>query len=70
VGPQGVDEVGVQAAMLEPAGGVGRREAFDAPFALLGLSAERELALDDGAAEGAFDVVVGRLHPAVLGEGP
>src|SRR3954453_12058130 len=70
VGGDRVDEVGVQAAALQAAGGVGGEEAFDAALAGLGLAAEAELAVDDGAAQRALGVVVGRLDPAVVGEGP
>jgi hypothetical protein len=61
VGGERVDEVVVEAAALEAAGGVRRQEPFDARFAAIGLAAERQLAVDDGAAQGALGVVVGRL---------
>ena len=56
--------------MLEAAGGVRGEQPLDAAFAALGLAAEGELAVDDGAAERALGVVVGRLHAGVAGEGP
>ena len=40
MGAEEVDEVGVQAAALEAAGGVGGEQSGDAPFAVLGLAAE------------------------------
>lgn len=39
-------------------------------FAVLGLAAEAELAVDDRASQGALGVVVGRLDLGVGGEGP
>lgn len=45
-------------------------QSLDSAFAALGLGAEAELAVDDGASEGALGVVVGRLHAGVRGEGP
>ncbi len=48
-----VDEVGVQAAALEAAGGVGGEQAGDALLADLRLAAEAELAVDDCAAQAA-----------------
>jgi transposase len=39
-------------------------------FAARGLAAERELAVDHGAAQRAFGVIVGRLDPGSLGERP
>src|SRR3954447_18647725 len=65
-----VDEVGVQAAVLEAAGGVGGDQAGDALFAGFGLAAEAEPAVDDCAAERAFGVVVGGLDVGVFGERP
>jgi hypothetical protein len=55
---------------LEAAGGVDGEQSFDAAFAVVGLGAEAELAVDDGAPERAFGVVVGRLDAVVVGEGP
>ena len=60
----------MQAAVLEAAGGVGREQPGDASFAGLGLAAEAELAVDDGAAQAAFGVVVGRLHAGLFGKRP
>ena len=37
---------------------------------MVGLAADGELAVDDGAAEAAFGVVVGRGHAGTGGEGP
>jgi hypothetical protein len=39
-------------------------------LAVFGPAAEAELAVDHGASEGTFGVVVGRLDPAVVGECP
>jgi hypothetical protein len=50
VGGERVDEVVVEGAA-----------PFDASFAVLGLGAEAELAVDDRAAQGAFGVVVGLI---------
>jgi hypothetical protein len=47
VGGERVDEVGVQAAALQAAGGVRGEQPFDASFAAGGLGAEGELAVDD-----------------------
>jgi len=55
-----VDEVGVQRPVLQSAGRVRREQPLDASFAVFGLAAERELAVDDGAPQSAFGVVVGR----------
>jgi hypothetical protein len=46
------------------------RESFDRAFASFGLGAERELAVDDGAAEAAFGLVVGWLDAVGVAEGP
>jgi len=70
MGAKRVDEVGVQAAVLEAAGGVRGDQAGDALFAVLGLAAEAELAVDDRAAQRAFGVVVGGLDVGVVGERP
>jgi hypothetical protein len=70
VGADGVGEVGVQAAALEAAGGVRGEQPFDAAFAVVGLGAEAEFAVDDGASQRAFGVVVGRFDRAVVGERP
>ncbi len=64
------DEVVVEGAALQAAGGVDRQEPFDAPLAVGRLGAEAELAVNDRAAQRAFGVVVGRLDFAVVGEGP
>jgi hypothetical protein len=70
VGDERVDEVGVQAAALQATGGVGRQEPFDAALAGLGSAAERQVAVDHGAAQRAFGVVVGRLDAPMVGERP
>ena len=49
---------------------MGGQQALGASLAAGGLAAETELARDDGAAESALSVVVGGLHPGVVGEGP
>ena len=48
----------------------GGEEPLDRLFAGFGLAAERELAVDDRAAEAAFGAVVGRLDAVDLAEGP
>src|ERR1039458_4132343 len=65
-----VDEVGVQASMLQSAGDRGREQPGDALLALFGLAAGGELAVDDRAPECALGVVVGGLHAGGGGEGP
>jgi hypothetical protein len=70
VGAEEVDQVGVQAAALEAAGGVCGQQPGDALLAGLGLAAEAELAVDDRAAQRALGVVVGRLDAVVVGERP
>jgi hypothetical protein len=42
-------------------------QARGASFAFAGLASEREFAIDDGAAQRAFGVVVGRLDAAMVG---
>ena len=49
-GAEYVDEVGVQAALLQAAGDVGGEQSGGALFAVFGLAVQRELAVDDGAA--------------------
>jgi hypothetical protein len=70
VGGEQLAEVGEQRVLLKAAGDRRREQALDTPFATLGLAAERELAVDHCAAQGALGVVVGRLYPFVAGEGP
>src|SRR5713226_8853539 len=70
VGGEGLGEVGEERLVAEPAGDRGGEESFDGAFAVFGLAAERELAVDDGAAEAAFGVVVGRFDAVGVGEGP
>src|SRR6266498_2208889 len=65
-GGEGVAEVGVERAPLQPAGLIDGEEAFDRALAAFGLAAEGELAIDDGGAQAAFGGVVGRLD---LGDG-
>jgi len=54
---------------LEAAAGGGSEEPFDASFTGVGLAAEGELAVEDGAAEAQFGVVVGRFDAGAVGEG-
>ena len=70
MGGDDLGEVGEQGLLAESAGDGGGEESFDASFAAFGLGAERELAVDDGAAEPAFGVVVGWLDAVGVGEGP
>ena len=70
VGGDDLGEVGVERLLAEPAGDRGGEESFEAAFAAFGLGAERELAVDDRAAEAAFGVVVGRLDAIGVGESP
>ncbi len=63
-GRRSLGEIGEQRAPLQAAGGVRGEQPRDAPLALLGLAAERELAVDDRAAQRALGVVVGRLTPS------
>jgi len=63
-------EVFEQRAALQAAGGGGREETFDPSLAVLGLAAERELSVDDRAAQRALGVIVGRLDAAPVGERP
>jgi len=69
-GAEDVGQVGEERASLEAAGDRGGEQSFDRSLALLGIDAKREFAVDDGAAEAAFGVVVGRLDPVGVGEGP
>src|SRR5215218_555173 len=70
LGAEDVAEVGEERAPLEAAGERGGEQPLDRALALLGLAAERELAVDDRAAQSAFGVVVGRLDAVGVGEGP
>src|SRR5439155_20589239 len=65
-----VGEVGEERALLQAAGDGRREQPLDGAFALVCLAAEGELAVDDGAAEAAFGVVVGWLDAVGVGEGP
>src|SRR6266542_1051495 len=67
---QGVAEVGVERAALQPAGLVDGEQPFDCAFAAWGSAAERELAVDDGGAQTALGGVVGRLDIGNVGERP
>ena len=69
VGGDDFGEVGEERLFAEPAGGRRGQESLDASFAAVGLGAERELAVDDGAAEAAFGVVVGRFDAFGVAEG-
>src|SRR6266705_4904115 len=69
VGGEGLGEVGEERLFAEPAGDRGGEQPFDGAFALFGLAAEREFAVDDGAAEAALGVVVGRFDAVGVGEG-
>src|SRR6266540_6778093 len=70
VGGEGLGEVGEERLFAEPAGDRGGEEPLDGAFASVGLAAEREFAVDDGAAEAALGMVVGRLDAVGVGEGP
>src|SRR5450756_1920981 len=61
---------GKEGAALQAAGDRGREQPFDGALALLGLAAQRELAVDDRPAQAALGVVVGRLDAGHAGEGP
>jgi hypothetical protein len=65
-GGEGVAEVGVERAALQPAGLVDGEQPFDRAFAALGLASEGELAVDDSSSEAALGGVVGRLD---IGDG-
>ena len=67
---EGVAEVGVERAALQPAGLVDGEQPFDRAFPTLGTAAERELAVDDGGAQPALGSVVGRLDIGNVGERP
>src|SRR5450830_713848 len=69
-GSEHIGEVGEERAALQAAGDRGREQPFDGALALLGLAAERELAVDDRAAQAALGVIVGRLDAGHAGEGP
>jgi hypothetical protein len=51
----------VQAGTLQAAGDGGGEESCDALLAFFGLAAERQLAVDDGAAEGSLGVVAQQI---------
>jgi len=69
-GSEHVGEVGEEGAALQPAGLGDGEQPFDRVLAVLGLAAERELAVDDGAAQAALGMVVGGLDAVDLAEGP
>ena len=62
--------MGKEGAALQAAGDRGREQALDGALALLGLAAQRELAVDGGSAQAALGVVVGRLDAGHAGKGP
>ena len=66
VGGEELAEVVVERAALESAGDRGREGSFGERLAVVGLVAVAEAACDDGAAEGSFGGVVGRLTPGVV----
>src|SRR6266568_1490659 len=70
VGGEGLGEVGEEGLFAEPAGDRGGEQPLDGAFASFGLAAEREFAVDDGAAEAALGMVVGRFDAVGVGEGP
>jgi hypothetical protein len=69
VGAEEFAEVGEERAPLQRAGDRGREQPLDRLLAAVGLAAEREFAVDDGAAQAALGVVVGRLDAVDEGEG-
>src|SRR5450756_2640626 len=69
-GSEHMGEVGEERAALQAAGDRGGEQPFDGALALLGLAAERELAVDDRPAQAAFGVIVGRLDAGHAGEAP
>src|SRR5450830_1565737 len=70
LGGEHVAEVGKERAALQAAGDRGREQPRDGALALLGLAAQRELAVDDRPAQAALGVVVGRLDAGHACEGP
>src|SRR5665647_2654102 len=70
LGGEHVAEVGKEGAALQAAGDRGREQSRDGALALLGLAAQRELAVDHRAAQATFGVVVGRLDAGHAGEAP
>src|SRR5450759_2663755 len=70
LGGEHVAEVGKERAALQAAGHRGQEQPRDGALALFGLAAQRELAVDDRAAQAALGVVVGRLDAGHAGEGP
>src|SRR5665647_3037606 len=70
LGGEHVAEVGKEGAALQAAGDRGREQPRDGALALLGLAAQRELAVDHRAAQATFGVVVGRLDAGHAGEAP
>jgi hypothetical protein len=59
LGGEDIGEVGEERASLQAAGVGGGEQALDRALAGLGLAAERELAIDDRAAQSALGAVVG-----------
>src|SRR5450759_633354 len=70
LGGEHVAEVGKERAALQAAGDRGGKQPRDGALALLGLAAQRELAVDDRPAQATFGVVVGRLDAGHAGEAP
>src|SRR5450759_1786344 len=70
LGGEHVAEVGKERAALQAAGHRGGEQPRDGALALLGLAAQRELAVDDRAAQAALGGVVGRLDAGHAGEAP
>src|SRR5450756_993103 len=70
LGGEHVAEVGKEGAALQAAGDRGREQPRDGALALLGLAAQRQLAVDHRAAQAALGVVVGRLDAGHAREAP
>src|SRR5450759_4192385 len=70
LGGKHVAEVGKERAALQAAGHRGGEQPRDGALALFGLAAQRELAVDDRAAQAALGGVVGGLDAGHAGEAP
>src|SRR5450830_1953771 len=70
LGGEHVAEVGKERAALQAAGHRGGEQPRDGALALFGLAAQRELAVDDRAAQATFGVVVRGLDAGHAGEAP
>src|SRR5665647_3916633 len=70
LGGEHVAEVGKEGAALQAAGDRGREQPRDGALALLGLAAQRQLAVDHRAAQAALGVVVGGLDAGHAREAP